>query len=228
MDTPSPDLALVTGASRGLGAAIAETLAARGTHVIAVARTQGALEELDDRIQAAGGAATLAPMDVTDDGAMQHLCRGIHDRWGALPLWVHCAVHAPPLAPATMVSENDFAKTHATNVAALARLIPFVDPLLRAAGGGTALFFDDDRAVKFAAAYISSKAAQRAMVQAWQAEATTPGATRVHLLTPRPMATALRARFHPGEDRARLAETRAEAVRLLAEAGFPVATKGDA
>ena len=81
-------LALITGASRGLGAALAEALAPTH-HVVAVARTVGALEELDDRIQAAGGQATLAPMDITVDAAMQQLCRGLYDRWGKLDLWVH-------------------------------------------------------------------------------------------------------------------------------------------
>lgn len=210
-------LALVTGASRGLGAAMAEALAAKGYHVVAVARTQGALEELDDRIQAAGGSATLAPMDITDAGAMQHLCRGIHDRWGALPLWVHAAVHAPPLSPATMVGEKDFEKSVAVNVTALSRLIPYVAPLLQASGGGDAVFFDDDRPLKFAAAYMGTKAAQRAMVQAWQAEATTPQAPRIHLVTPKPMATAVRARFHPGENRDVLATPRDEASRIISE-----------
>jgi NADP-dependent 3-hydroxy acid dehydrogenase YdfG len=218
--TEDAPLALVTGASRGLGAAMAEALAARGHHVMAVARTQGALEELDDRIQAAGGRATLAPMDVTDAGAMQHLCRSIHDRWGGLPVWVHTAVHAPPLAPATMVAAGDMEKSIAVNVTALARLIPYVAPLLKAAGGGTALFFDDDRPAKFAGAYLATKAAQRALIEAWRAEATTPGAATVHLLTPRPMGTAVRARFHPGEDRSVLADPRGEAERLLALAGL--------
>ncbi|CUH40947.1 Fatty acyl-CoA reductase [Jannaschia seosinensis] len=213
-------LALVTGASRGLGSAVAEHLAAHGYHIVAVARTQGALEELDDRIQAAGGQATLAPMDINDAGAMQHLCRGIHDRWGALPLWVHTAIQTPPLSPATMADEKDFAKAVATNVTALQRLIPYVTPLLSAAGGGQAVFFDDDRPLKFASAYMATKAAQRAIVEAWRAEATTPGATKVHLLTPRPMSTALRARFHPGERREDLAETRTEAARLMDEIGL--------
>ncbi len=219
-DTPSPapKLALVTGASRGLGAAMAERLGAAGWHVVAVARTQGGLEELDDRIQAAGGQTTLAPMDVTDAGAMQHLCRGIHDRWGALPLWVHTAIHAPPLAPAPMADEKDFAKSVATNVTAFQRLVTYVAPLLRAAGGGDAVFFDDDRPAKFAGAYLATKAAQRALVEAWRAEATTPDAPRIHLLTPRPMPTAVRARFHPGEDRAALTSCASEADRLLAEA----------
>jgi NADP-dependent 3-hydroxy acid dehydrogenase YdfG len=217
---PAPSLALVTGASRGLGAAMAEALAARGTHVVAVARTQGALEELDDRVQAAGGQATLAPMDVTDAKAMQHLCRGIHDRWGALPLWVHAAVHAAPLTPAGMIGEKDFAKSVAVNVTAFARLVGYVQPLLAAAGGGTAVFFDDDRPHRYAGAYMATKGAQRALIRAWAEEATVEGATRVVSLVPRPMATAVRARFHPGEDRARLAAPRDEAERLLAEAGI--------
>lgn len=215
-----PELALVTGASRGLGAAVAEHLAARGCHVVAVARTQGGLEELDDRIQAAGGQATLAPMDITDAGAMQHLCKSLHDRWGKLPLWVHTAVHAPPLSPADMADEKDFAKSLATNVTALQRLIPYVSPLLLAHGQAQAVFFDDDRPVKFAGAYMATKAGQRALINAWQAEATTAKAPKVHLLTARPMPTALRARFHPGEDRAPLADTRAEAARLMSDIGL--------
>ncbi|KAF0123543.1 MAG: short-chain dehydrogenase/reductase SDR, partial [Xanthobacteraceae bacterium] len=93
-------LALVTGASRGLGSAIAEQLALRGWHVVAVARTVGGLEELDDRVTASGlpgaGSLTLAPMDVTNDDAMRHLCRSIFDRWGGVDLWVHAAIHAAP------------------------------------------------------------------------------------------------------------------------------------
>ena len=98
--------ALITGASRGLGAALAEALAP-AYHVIAVAKTTGALEELDDRIQAKGGSATLAPMDITNSVAMATLCRGIFDRWGALDLWLHTAVHAAPLTPASHIDNKD-------------------------------------------------------------------------------------------------------------------------
>ncbi len=217
---PVAPVALVTGASRGLGCAIAEHLAATGHHVVAVARTQGGLEELDDRIQAAGGRATLAPMDICDADAMQHLCRDLHDRWGGVATWVHTAIHAPPLTPVTMADERDFAKALATNVTALHRLIPYVAPLLQAAGGGRAVFFDDPMPPKFAGAYLATKAAQRALIEAWQAEATTELAAAVHLLTPRPLPTATRARFHPGEDRAPLADTRAEAARLMATIGL--------
>ena len=98
--TETPEkIALVTGASRGLGAALAEELAPR-FHVIAVAKTVGALEELDDRIKAKGGSATLAPMDVTVPEAMAQLCRSIYDRWGGIDLWAHTAIHAAPLSVA--------------------------------------------------------------------------------------------------------------------------------
>ena len=97
-DPAAARVALVTGASRGLGFALASALGAAGWHVIAVARTVGGLEELDDRIQAAGGQATLAPMDIADDKAMIHLAQSIAGRWGGLGLWVHAAIHAAPRA----------------------------------------------------------------------------------------------------------------------------------
>lgn len=215
----SEKLALITGASRGFGAAMAEALAPTH-HVLAVARTTGALEELDDRIQAAGGSATLAPMDITDPDAMRHLCRSVHDRWGGLDLWIHCAVHAPPLSPADHIAEKDWAKTVGTNVTATGQLIPFIAPLLRASETGTAVYLDDPSAGKFHGAYAASKAAQRALFDAWADETANTGTPRVLRFTPAPMPTATRARFYPGEDRAALADPRAEAQRLLAELGF--------
>ena len=210
--------ALVTGASRGLGAAIAEHLALRGWHVVAVARTVGGLEELDDRVRAAGlpgaGDLTLAPMDVTDDDAMRHLCRSIHDRWGGLKLWVHAAIHAAPLAPVGSLDAKDWEKSIATNTRATGHLIPMVEPLLRAQDG-TALFFDDPRAgLPFFGAYGATKAAQIALVRSWQAETARHG-PRVLITTPAPMPTATRARFFPGEDRAPLADPHTEAARIL-------------
>ena len=98
-------IALITGASRGLGAALAEALAP-SHHVIAVARTTGALEELDDRIKAKGGQATLAPMDVNNADAMAHLCRSIFDRWGEVDFWAHTAVHAAPIGPAATMDDK--------------------------------------------------------------------------------------------------------------------------
>lgn len=97
---PARPVALVTGASRGLGFAIAgAALGAQGYHVIAVARTTGGLEELDDLIQKSGGSATLAPLNVTDENAMAHLAKSILERWGRLSLSIHAAIHAAPLSP---------------------------------------------------------------------------------------------------------------------------------
>ena len=206
--------ALITGASRGLGAALARALAPTH-HIIAVAKTTGALEELDDKIKAAGGAATLAPMDITNDAAMQTLCRGIHDRWGRLDLWAHAAVHAAPLAPAGMIDAKDMTKSVAGNVTATATLITYLAPLLGT--DGTALFFDDPQAGQpFYGSYGATKAAQIALARSWQAETEKTG-PRVHIATPQPMPTATRARFHPGEDRSPLADPQAEAARILAE-----------
>lgn len=212
---PTRPLALVTGASRGLGFAIASELGAMGWHVLAVARTQGGLEELDDRIQRAGGSATLAPLNITDDKAMDHLAASIAARWGQLGLWVHTAIHAAPLSPAGHTDMKDFDKSLACNLRATAHLIPLLEPLLRA-GQGTALFLDDARAgEKFFGAYGATKAAQIALAQSWQAECARIG-PRVLIETPRPTATATRARFFPGEDRDRLADIHDEARRLLA------------
>ncbi|KZX97107.1 MULTISPECIES: SDR family NAD(P)-dependent oxidoreductase [unclassified Sulfitobacter] len=207
-------IALITGASRGLGAALAEALAPTH-HIVAVARTVGALEELDDRITAQGGQATLAPMDVGTPEAMATLCRGIHDRWGGIDLWAHTAIHAAPLAPADHVDAKDMAKSVALNITATATLINYVAPLL--GDSGRALFFDDPHAgEKFFGAYGATKAAQIALARSWQAEAARIG-PKVHILSPAPMPTATRARFFPGEDRSALTAPSAEAARLLKE-----------
>ncbi len=205
-------IALVTGASRGLGHALALALAPTH-HIVAVARTTGALEELDDAIVAAGGQATLAPMDVTVAEAMQQLCRAIHDRWGRLDLWVHCAIHAGPLAPTMHLADKDFDRCLAVNVKAVQRLIAYVAPLL--GPEGRAVFMDDPRGGEpFHGHYGATKAAQIALARSWQAETRRTG-PRVEILAPQPMPTALRARFHPGEDRSRLATSTSEAARLL-------------
>jgi NAD(P)-dependent dehydrogenase (short-subunit alcohol dehydrogenase family) len=204
--------ALITGASRGLGAALAKALAPTH-HIIAVGKTVGALEELDDAIQAMGGQATLAPMDISVDPAMQQLCRGIFDRWGSLDLWLHTAIHAAPLAPAGHIGTKDLAKSMTINIEATARLIAYVSPLL--GQSGQAVFFDDPRGgAQFFGAYGATKTAQIALARSWQAESTKTGPI-VKILTPAPMPTATRARFHPGEDRSVLADPASEAARLL-------------
>ncbi|MCV3272431.1 SDR family NAD(P)-dependent oxidoreductase [Roseobacter sinensis] len=206
--------ALITGASHGLGAALAEALG-ETHHIIAVAKTTGALEELDDRIKAKGGSATLAPMDITKPEAMATLCRGIFDRWGHLDLWLHTAVHAAPLAPTDHIDAKDFSKSIATNVTATSTLITYVGPLLGQAG--QAVFFDHPTAgEKFFGSYGATKAAQIALARSWQAETAKTGPT-IHIMTPDAMPTATRARFHPGEDRGSLADPHGQAACILAE-----------
>ncbi|KUF11386.1 SDR family NAD(P)-dependent oxidoreductase [Pseudoponticoccus marisrubri] len=207
-------IALITGASRGLGFALGEALAP-DYHVIAVARTVGGLEELDDRIKAKGGSATLAPLDICDRDAMAHMCRSIHDRWGGITLWAHTAIHAAPLTPAAHLDAKDWKKSVSTNIDAMGHLVPFVAPLL--GDMGTALFFDDPHGgEKFYGHYGTTKSAQIALARSWAAEHERFGPA-IRILTPRPMETHTRARFHPGEDRAPLARPAEEAARLLAE-----------
>lgn len=213
--TGAAGLALVTGASRGLGAALAEGLAAKGFHVLAVARTVGGLEELDDRIRAAGGSATLAPMDVTNPEAMQQMAEAIANRWGGLDLWAHTAIHAAPLSPAPHISGKDWTKSVLTNLEVTRGLIALLEPLLNLRGG-KAMFFDDPHAgEKFFGAYGTTKSAQIALARSWQAETARLDGMKVLIDAPAPMPTALRARFYPGEDRAALTPCKAEAERIL-------------
>lgn len=216
MDQKTPKIVLVTGASRGLGAALAEALGAQGHHIIAVARTSGALEELDDRIRKAGGpSATLAPMDVSEPAAMMQLAGAIAGRWGGLDLWVHTAIHAAPLSPAGHVDAKDWAKSFAINATATQNLIGLMEPLLRARDG-MAIIPDDPRGgQRHFAAYGASKAAQMALVESWKAESEKLG-PRVLTPQPAPMPTGTRARFFPGEDRAPLSPCRDEAAKIVA------------
>ncbi|SIS80766.1 SDR family NAD(P)-dependent oxidoreductase [Phaeovulum vinaykumarii] len=208
-------IALVTGASRGLGFAMAEALAREGWHVLAVARTQGGLEGLDDRIQAAGGSATLAPMDICEQGAMEHLVNATGTRWGGIGAWVHAAIHAAPLTPTGHFDPEDLETSTKTNVIATAKLIALIEPLLRAREG-KAMFFDDPRAGQpFFSLYGATKAGQIAYAQSWAAESAKIG-PRVEIVTPPPMPTAVRARFFPGEDRAPLTDPHAVARDLVA------------
>jgi NAD(P)-dependent dehydrogenase (short-subunit alcohol dehydrogenase family) len=212
----SEKIALITGASRGLGAALALELAPTH-HIVAVARTTGALEEIDDRIKAAGGDATLAPMDIANGDAMAQLCRAIHDRWGMVDLWVHTAIEAMQLTPTAQLAlqNEDFDKSVKVNIEATARLIAYVAPLLGETG--RAVFFRDDHAGEsYFGGYGATKAAQMALAESWQNETARIG-PKVMIVSPQPLATAMRARFHPGEDRARLASPWDEAKRLLPE-----------
>lgn len=192
---------MVTGASRGLGFAVAEALGREGAHVIALARTVGGLEELDDRIKVHGGSTTLVPLDLTDDPGLERLGAAVHDRWGRLDLWVHTAVHAVPLAPVEHVDAKDLDRAIAVNFRAVQRLIRVLDPLLRQAQAGRAILFRDANVLEksFHATYHAPKAAAEVMILDWARTVEKTSALKVELACPPPMRTALRARLYPGE-----------------------------
>lgn len=213
-------IALITGASRGLGYALGEALST-DFHIVAVGRTTGGLEDLDDAIKARGGAASLAPMDITTDAAMQQLCRSIHERWGRLDLWIHSAIHATPLAQAQDIAAKDLDKALAVNVAATARLIQYLTPLL--GREGRAVFFEDTQiGSALWGAYGASKAAQMALARSWAEESARTG-PEIRILAPRPMLTATRARFYPSQAAPEAAHPREEAARLLPQILAPAA-----
>ena len=208
---------IITGASRGLGKALAIKLAKK-FHVIAVARTTGGLEDLDDQIKAQGGQATLAPIDITDIDAVRYLCRMIDERWGGLHLWAHCAIHAAPLSPANFIGERDWEESIKLNITSTGFLITNLAPLLGHAG--TALFFEDIfSGKKFFGSYGSTKVAQISLALSWQKETIKTG-PKVKILTPAPMPTATRARFFPGEDRTTLSDCDIEAQRIINQLDF--------
>lgn len=221
MTNLSGQIALVTGASRGLGFASAVALGAAGAHVIALARTVGGLEECDEAIRAAGGApATLVPLDITDDPGLSRLGAAVHGRWGRVDLWVHCVHHAVPLSPVGHIAEKDMDKALAMNVRAFQRLLRVVEPLLLLAPAPVAVIPAGENAgEKFHGLHAAAKAAQGALAAAWAAEQA--GRIAVHRVLPPPMPTALRGRFHPGEDRSRLTPCAEVAARLVARLGQP-------
>ena len=208
----SKPVALITGASRGLGAELAKSLSST-YHIIAVSRTIGALEELDDQIKKRGGSSTLAPIDLINTNAVAQLCRSIFDRWGKVRLWAHTAIHAAPLGPVITIDSKDWEKSITNNVTVLAKLIPMVSPLLQE--DSKAIFFEDATIMKkFSSVYGATKAAQIQIVKTWQDECKSTG-PKIYIAQPNPMPTAVRARFYPGENRKELQSIEKEAKRLV-------------
>lgn len=194
--------ALVTGASRGIGYFLALELAKRGAHVIAVARTVGGLEELDDEIQAMGNTATLVPLDLKDMPALDLLGSSINDRWGKLDILVANAGVLGTISPVGHVEAKVFDNVISTNVTSIWRLIRSVDPLLRRSDAGRAILMSSGvahTARAFWAPYAASKAALEVMGRSW-AEETKQMPLRVNSVNPGATRTAMRAKAMPGED----------------------------
>jgi NAD(P)-dependent dehydrogenase (short-subunit alcohol dehydrogenase family) len=198
----SGKVALVTGASRGLGRAAALALAKQGAHIIATARTQGGLEELDDEIKAAGSSATLVPMDITDYPAIDRLGAAIFDRWKKLDILIGNAGLLGKLTPLPHIEPKSWDEVMAVNVTANYRLIRSMDPLLRVAPHGRAIFVTSGLAQKcfpYWGTYSVSKAALEAMVKTYAAEMETTS-VRANCFSPGATRTKMRATAMPGED----------------------------
>lgn len=230
MTSPNPPdlsnrIALVTGASRGIGYQIARQMAAAGAHVIAVARTVGGLEDLDDDIKAerqrtGKGEATLVPLDLTDMAGIDRLGAAINDRWGKLDILVANAGILGTITPIGQVEAKVFDKVMTINVTATWRLIRSVDPLLRKSDAGRAIVLTSNAAHSaraFWGPYAASKAAVETLMRSWANE-TANFALRVNAADPGPTRTAMRAQAMPGEDPASLPHPSDIAARILAMA----------
>ncbi|MFC2248997.1 SDR family NAD(P)-dependent oxidoreductase [Labrys portucalensis] len=195
-------LALVTGASRGIGRATAVALAEAGAHVIAVARTVGALEDLDDEIRQRGGAATLVPLDIKDGDGIDRLGYTLFERYGKLDILIGNAGALGAISPLGHIEPKDWDNVFAVNVTANWRLIRSFDPLLRKSDAGRAIFITSGAAWKSTAywgLYAATKAALNSMVATYAAE-TVNSPIRANLFSPGPVRTHMRAAAMPGED----------------------------
>ncbi len=196
-------LALVTGASRGIGAATAEALAREGAHVILVARTAKALEEVEDRIHRAGGSATIAPLDLTDGESVAKLGAAVAERWGALDALVLNAAMLGSLSPVEHIDPKEYARVLTLNVGSNQALIAAFDQMLRKADradiiGITSSVGQQPRA--FWGAYGSSKATLENLLGAYADETEHTGRIRVHIVNPGPTRTRMRQLAYPGEE----------------------------
>ena len=211
-------VALVTGASRGIGYFLAKGLAKSGAHVIAVARTAGGLEELDDAIKANGGSATLVPLDLTDMAGIDRLGGIIHERWGKLDVLAANAAILGVIAPIGHVEAKVFDRVMAVNVTATWRLIRSVDPLLKASDAGRAILMSSSLGSKpkpFWGPYAASKAAVESLGRTWALE-TQNSPLRVNMADPGATRTAMRAQAMPGEDPSTLPHPSEVAEKILA------------
>ncbi|MGI9387142.1 MAG: SDR family NAD(P)-dependent oxidoreductase, partial [Methyloligellaceae bacterium] len=199
-------IALITGASRGIGREVALAFAREGAHTILLARTRGALEELSDEIRRLGGTCTLLPLNLAKSDKIEGLGPTILDRWGRLDIFVGNAGILGPLSPLGHISEKDWRQVLETNLTANWRLIRSVDPLLRLSDAGRAIFVTSGAARSCRAywgPYSVTKAALEALVKTYANEVESTN-VKVNLLSPGAVATGMRAQAYPGEDPERL------------------------
>ncbi|MBV7256828.1 SDR family NAD(P)-dependent oxidoreductase [Pacificimonas sp. WHA3] len=218
-DIDKKPLALVTGASRGIGAATAKALAAKGYHVLLTARTDGGLEEVDDDIHAAGGTATLAPFDLSDFEAIDRLAQAVAGRWERLDALVMNAAMLGDMTPLSHVDADAFEALFKLNVTANFRLLKAFDPLLRAAPHAdvialTSSVANEPRA--FWGPYAASKAALANLTETYGAEMDGLADVKVHVVDPKGTATSMRASAFPGEDPSTLRTPEDVASEILA------------
>lgn len=218
MSKPLTDrIALVTGASRGIGSHIAIELARAGAHVVAVARTSGALEELDDRIKSEGGSATLVPLDIKDHDGIARLALALNERYQRLDVLVGNAGVLGPLSPLDHVESKNWDNVFAVNVTANWHLIRAMDPLLKRAPAGRAVFVTSALswlAKAYCGPYAASKAALNTMIVTYAGETATTN-VRVNLINPGPTHTRMYASGWPGVDPETLAKPEAVAKAVI-------------
>jgi NAD(P)-dependent dehydrogenase (short-subunit alcohol dehydrogenase family) len=222
-------LALITGATRGIGAAVAKRFAAEGAHVILVGRTQGALEELDDAIGEAGGQATLVALDLRQFDEIDAMGAALYQRFGHLDILVGNAGVLPYLAPAHHLDPKAWDEIMAVNLTANWRLIRSLDPLLRRAAAGRAIFTTcaaGRESEPYWNAYAASKAALETLVKSYAAELALT-AIRVNLVDPGPVHTQLRLNAFPAEDKSLLRKPEDVTEAFVAAAGADCARTGE-
>jgi NAD(P)-dependent dehydrogenase (short-subunit alcohol dehydrogenase family) len=215
----SGQVALVTGASRGIGAATAEALAAAGAHVVVTARTAADLEAVEERIHQAGGTATIAPLDLTDADSIGKLAIALNERWEKLDIMVMNAAMLGTLTPLQHADSAEFARVFTLNVSAQQALIAAFDPLLRRSAAARIIALTSSVAATpraFWGVYGASKAAFETMVSAYAQENANQGRIKVAILDPGATRTKMRASAYPGEDPMVLKEPSVVADRIVA------------
>jgi NAD(P)-dependent dehydrogenase (short-subunit alcohol dehydrogenase family) len=211
-------LALVTGASRGIGAATAEALGREGAHVVLTARTPGGLEDVEERIHAAGGSATIAPLDLTENDSIARLASAVAERWQALDVMVLNAAMLGSLSPVAQIDGKEFSKVLTLNVLAQQAMIAAFDPLLRKSDAGRLLAVTSSvgrHPRAYWGAYGASKAALDGLVLSYAEEVRNLSPVKAAIVDPGATATVMRARAFPGEDQATLKPPSAVAEAIL-------------